>query len=108
MQILEGAANREIDVLFLVGVDPLRDLPDGALARRALENTRFKVVQSLGLGALEPFADAFLPAAAPFERDGRRHHLGGPRPATAARPATEGPGTLRSGHPRRARPGDGR
>ncbi|HEY6100793.1 MAG TPA: molybdopterin-dependent oxidoreductase, partial [Anaeromyxobacter sp.] len=70
MEILEAAARREIDVLFLVGVDPLRDLPDAALARRALENTPHKVVQALGLGALEPYTDAFLPAAAPLERDG--------------------------------------
>jgi NADH-quinone oxidoreductase subunit G len=68
--ILEAAADREIDVLFLIGVDPLRDHPDAALARRALENARFKVVQSLELGALEPYADAFLPAAASFEREG--------------------------------------
>jgi NADH-quinone oxidoreductase subunit G len=70
MEILEAAARREIDVLFLVGVDPLRDLPDAALARRALQNTPYKVVQALELGALEPYADAFLPAAAPLERDG--------------------------------------
>ena len=31
--ILEACAEREIDVLFLVGVDPLRDFPDAALAR---------------------------------------------------------------------------
>ncbi len=70
MEILEAAAEREIDVLFLIGVDPLRDVPDAALARRALQNARYKVVQSLELGALEPYADAFLPAAAPFEREG--------------------------------------
>jgi predicted molibdopterin-dependent oxidoreductase YjgC len=70
MGILDAAARREIDVVFLIGVDPLRDLPDAALARRALENVRFKVVQSLELGALEPYADAFLPAAASFEREG--------------------------------------
>jgi NADH-quinone oxidoreductase subunit G len=70
MEILRAAAERQVDVLFLVGLDPLRDLPDAALARRALENARFKVVQSLELAALEPFADAFLPAAAPVEREG--------------------------------------
>jgi NADH-quinone oxidoreductase subunit G len=69
-QILEAARDREIDVLFLIGVDPLRDVPDAALARRALENAPVKVVQSLELGALAPYADAFLPAAAWFERDG--------------------------------------
>ncbi len=68
--ILEACANREIDVLYLVGVDPLRDYPDGALARRALENVPRKMVQSLELGSLEPFADAFLPAAPFLEKEG--------------------------------------
>ncbi|GIU97331.1 MAG: NADH-quinone oxidoreductase subunit G [Actinomycetota bacterium] len=68
--ILEAAAAGELDVLFLIGIDPLTDLPDGALARRALENVPVKVVQSLELGDLEPFADAFLPAAAPVEKAG--------------------------------------
>jgi NADH-quinone oxidoreductase subunit G len=69
-EILEAAANREIDVLFLIGVDPLRDYPDAALARKALENVPRKVVQSLELGSLGRFADAFLPAAAFLEKDG--------------------------------------
>jgi NADH-quinone oxidoreductase subunit G len=68
--ILEACAAREIDVLFLVGVDPLRDYPDAALARRALENVPVKIVQSLELGSLERYADAFLPAAAFLEKDG--------------------------------------
>jgi len=69
-RILQACADREIDVLFLIGVDPLRDYPDEALVRRALENVRFKVVQSLELGSLEPYVDAFLPAAAFLEKDG--------------------------------------
>ncbi len=68
--ILRACADREIDVLFLIGVDPLRDAPDAALARRALQNVPIKVVQSLELGDLETFADAFLPAAAFIEKDG--------------------------------------
>jgi NADH-quinone oxidoreductase subunit G len=68
--ILEAAAGRELDVLFLIGLDPLRDYPDAALARRALENVPRKVVQSLELGSLAPYADAFLPAAAFLEKDG--------------------------------------
>ena len=68
--ILEGCANREIDVLYLIGVDPLRDYPDASLARRALQNVPRKIVQSLELGALGRFADAFLPAAAFLEKEG--------------------------------------
>ncbi|HEX6400626.1 MAG TPA: molybdopterin-dependent oxidoreductase, partial [Actinomycetota bacterium] len=68
--ILEACAAREVDVLYLVGVDPLTDVPDADLARRALENVPVKIVQSLELGSLEPYADAFLPAAAFLEKDG--------------------------------------
>jgi NADH-quinone oxidoreductase subunit G len=69
-QILRAAANREIDVLFLIGVDPLRDFPDAVAVRHALGNVEYKVVQSLELGSLEPFADAVLPAAGFLEKDG--------------------------------------
>ena len=68
--ILEACAAREIDVLFCVGVDPLRDIPDAALARRALQNVPHVVVQGLELGSLEPYADVFLPAAAHLEKHG--------------------------------------
>jgi NADH-quinone oxidoreductase subunit G len=68
--ILQACAERDIDVLFLIGVDPLRDYPDAALATRALQNVERTVVQSLELGTLEPYADAFLPAAAFLEKDG--------------------------------------
>jgi NADH-quinone oxidoreductase subunit G len=70
MSILEACAAREIDVLFCIGVDPLRDLPDAALARRALQNVPHVVVQGLELGSLEPYADVFLPTAAFIEREG--------------------------------------
>jgi len=69
-EILRAAANHELDVLYLVGVDPLRDAPDGALARRALQNVPTVIVQSLELGDLEPFASVFLPAASFLEREG--------------------------------------
>jgi len=68
--ILEAAARRDIDVLFLVGVDPIRDFPDAALARRALENVEYKVVQDVVAGTMAPYADAALPASAWVEREG--------------------------------------
>jgi NADH-quinone oxidoreductase subunit G len=68
--ILEAAANREIEVLFLVGVDPLRDFPDAALVRRALENVRYKVVVDVARDAMEAFADVMLPALPYLEKDG--------------------------------------
>jgi predicted molibdopterin-dependent oxidoreductase YjgC len=96
-QILQACADRELDVLFLIGVDPLRDAPDAALADRALSNAGYVVVQSLELGALEAYADAFLPAAAWAEREGtatdwegRAQHLVPVRPtAGVSRPDWE-------------------
>jgi len=69
-EILQACAERRIDVLFVIGADPIRDHPDAALARRALANVGTLVVQSLELGDLEPFASAFLPAAPAIEKEG--------------------------------------
>jgi NADH-quinone oxidoreductase subunit G len=70
MSILEACAAREVDVLFCIGVDPLRDVPDAALARHALQNVSHLVVQGLELASLEPYVDVFLPAAAFVEKEG--------------------------------------
>jgi NADH-quinone oxidoreductase subunit G len=68
--ILRAAAGRELDVLYLIGVDPLVDFPDADLARRALVNVPFLVVQDISLGEYREVADAVLPAAAFLEKDG--------------------------------------
>jgi NADH-quinone oxidoreductase subunit G len=68
--ILEAAARREIDVLFLVGTDPLTDFPDAALAERALANVRYKVVVDITADAMDIYADAMLPAEPYLEKDG--------------------------------------
>ncbi|HEX2025777.1 MAG TPA: molybdopterin-dependent oxidoreductase, partial [Actinomycetota bacterium] len=68
--ILEAAARREIEVLYLVGTDPLTDFPDADLARRALANVPFLVVQDISLGPYAEMADAVLPAAAYLEKEG--------------------------------------
>ena len=68
--ILAAAAARELDVLLLVGTDPLRDHPDVRLARRALENVRYKVVVDIAAGDLDIYADASLPGLPVVEKDG--------------------------------------
>jgi NADH-quinone oxidoreductase subunit G len=68
--ILEAAAARELDVLFLIGTDPLTDVPDRDLVDRALENVPFLVVQDISVRGYEAYADAVLPAAAFLEKDG--------------------------------------
>jgi NADH-quinone oxidoreductase subunit G len=69
-EILQACADRRVDVLFVIGADPLRDHPDAVLARRALANVGTLVVQSVELGELEPFTSFFLPAAPAVEKDG--------------------------------------
>ena len=89
--ILEACAAREVDVLFCIGVDPLRDLPDAALARRALQNVPHGscwVARARFAGALR----RCLPADGRVRRArGARDDLGGPRPAAA-------PSTSRARH----------
>jgi NADH-quinone oxidoreductase subunit G len=68
--ILEAAARRELDALYLIGVDPLSDYPDARLAGEAVVNVPFLVVQDLALGEYREVADAVLPAAAFLEKDG--------------------------------------
>src|SRR5439155_11896083 len=68
--ILRAAAARELDVLFLIGVDPLRDFPDAGLARRALENVPYKVVVDVSSDAMSIYADAMFPALPYLEKDG--------------------------------------
>ncbi len=57
-------------MLILVGTDPLRDHPDVRLARRALENVRYKVVVDIAAGDLDIYADASLPGLPVVEKDG--------------------------------------
>ncbi|HWO71057.1 MAG TPA: molybdopterin-dependent oxidoreductase, partial [Actinomycetota bacterium] len=92
--ILEAAARRELDVLFLVGVDPLRDYPDAALARRALENVPRKVVVDISAEAMAIYADAMLPAAPFLEKDG--HYTDWEGRAQRLRPVREPLGLARS------------
>jgi NADH-quinone oxidoreductase subunit G len=93
--ILRAAADRRLDTLFVIGCDPLRDFPDAALARRALENVEHTVVVDVAAHGMDAFADAMLPAAAPIEQDA---HLtdweGRPQRLHAVRPA---PGLARPG-----------
>ena len=68
--ILEAAARRELAMLYLVGVDPLVDYPDAELARAAVVNAGFLVVQDIAAGAYRQAADVILPASAFLEKKG--------------------------------------
>jgi NADH-quinone oxidoreductase subunit G len=69
--ILTDAAAGRIDVLHLIGVDPLRDAASPELARKALAKAKLVVAQDLAMNAsVAEFADVVLPAAATQERSG--------------------------------------
>ncbi len=89
-EILRPARAAQMDVLYMVGVDPLRDFPDAKLARRALDNVPYKV----GAGARARDPGAVRRRLAPGRRlygEGRPpHRLGGAGPADPPRPAAAG------------------
>lgn len=93
-EILEASARREIDVLFLIGVDPVADFPDAKLARRAVENAPFRVVQDITLKDYQLYADAALPAAAFLEKEG--HFTDWEGRGQRLRPVRNPPGLARS------------
>ncbi|MTV24388.1 NADH-quinone oxidoreductase subunit G [Nitriliruptoraceae bacterium ZYF776] len=69
--ILTDAAAGRIDVLHLIGVDPLRDAASPALARKALQRAKTVIVQDLAsTDTLVEFADVVLPATGTQERNG--------------------------------------
>jgi NADH-quinone oxidoreductase subunit G len=68
--MLNEAADGHLDVLFLLGADPISDFPDRQLATRALERASFVVAIDTFSTASTHYADVILPAAAYTERHG--------------------------------------
>lgn len=68
--ILEAAADGDVEVLFVVGADPVSDFVDPDLARRALETCEHVVVSDLFMTPTGEFADIVIPAAGWGEVDG--------------------------------------
>ena len=85
--ILAAAAAGEIDVLFLVGADPLADFPDTALAEQAIDRAGVVVALDSFSTASAKRADVVLPAAMFGEKDGTTTNLEG-RVTTVARRVT--------------------
>jgi NADH-quinone oxidoreductase subunit G len=68
--MLQAAADGQLRALYLIGVDPIRDFEDTALARAALERADTVIVQDLLETDTTRYADVVLPAAAAQERVG--------------------------------------
>jgi NADH-quinone oxidoreductase subunit G len=92
--ILEAAAAGKIDVLVLLGADPLADFPDEALALKALAGARTVIALDRFLTASASQADVVLAVAGFAEVDGTTTNLEG-RVSTVVRKITP-PGTARA------------
>ena len=68
-EILSGAIDEKIKMLYVMGSDPAQNYINPALAKQALESA-FVVVQELFLTETAQHADVVLPAASFAEKDG--------------------------------------
>jgi NADH-quinone oxidoreductase subunit G len=76
--ILAAAQAGEIDVLVLLGCDPINDVPDRELAEAGLGGARLVIsVEMLPNDSARGFADIVLAAAAPTESNGTFTNLEG-------------------------------
>ena len=75
--ILDAAASGKIECLILLGADPLGDVPDADLARRALAGARRIISIDTFLTGSSALADVVLPAAAYAEKSGTTTNLEG-------------------------------
>ncbi|MCY4273122.1 MAG: molybdopterin-dependent oxidoreductase [bacterium] len=92
--ILQAAAEGRIDVLILLGVDPLGDFPDRRLAEEALSGAGVIVASELFLNPSSARAHIVFPAAGFAERRGTHTNLEGR--ITAQRQVVTPPGTARA------------
>jgi NADH-quinone oxidoreductase subunit G len=77
LEICRTASVGQLQGLVLLGADPLTDLPDTDLGRRAVEGAGFVVAVDTFLTASSRLADVVLPAAAYAERAGTTTNIEG-------------------------------
>ena len=75
--ILNAAANGKIECLILIGADPLSDVPDADLARRAIAGARRLIAVDTFLNETSKRAHLVLPAAAYGEKLGTTTNIEG-------------------------------
>ncbi len=92
--ILKAAADGRLDVLVLLGADPLADFPDRSLARRALAGARTVISLDRFLTGSSALADIVLPVAGPTESSGTTTNLEGR--VTVLNQSVTPPGTTRT------------
>ncbi|WP_419847724.1 molybdopterin-dependent oxidoreductase [Candidatus Poriferisocius sp.] len=92
--ILKAAAGGDIDVLILLGADPLGDFPDRKVAESALSRAGTVIASDLFLHPSAAQADIVFPAAGFGERRGTHTNMEGR--ITRERQVVTSPGTARA------------
>jgi NADH-quinone oxidoreductase subunit G len=75
--ILEAGRDGKLDVLAILGANPVLRFPDRALVEAALRATPFVVVTDLFLTETAEFANLILPVCSAFEKSGTTTDLAG-------------------------------
>ncbi|HEX3465510.1 MAG TPA: molybdopterin-dependent oxidoreductase [Candidatus Elarobacter sp.] len=75
--MLEAARDGKLDVLAILGANPVLHHPDRALAEEALRAAPFVVVTEMFLTETAEFADLVLPVCSAFEKSGTTTDLAG-------------------------------
>ncbi len=70
VEIIEGAKNKDIKALYVMGENPVFNMPDGEYIKEALGSLDFLVVQDLFLSETAELADVVLPARGWTEKTG--------------------------------------
>jgi NADH-quinone oxidoreductase subunit G len=82
-EMLQAAADGELDALFIAGANPALTYPDGALVRRALRNVGFLAVSEQVMTETAHAADVVFAAASFAEKRGHVTNLEGRQQAFA-------------------------
>ncbi|GBD95627.1 MAG TPA: NADH dehydrogenase (quinone) subunit G [Nitrospirae bacterium] len=75
LEIIEGARNNDIKALYIMGENPVFNLPDGPFIKDALGSLDFLVVQDIFLTETAEIADVVLPALGWSEKSGTYTNL---------------------------------
>ncbi|RJQ44482.1 MAG: hypothetical protein C4538_10010, partial [Nitrospiraceae bacterium] len=75
LEMIDGARNGKIRSMYIMGENPLFNLPDGQYIREALQSLDFLVVQDIFLTETAEIADVVLPAMGWTEKTGAYTNL---------------------------------
>lgn len=74
-EMIEGANSGSLKALYIMGGNPLYNLPDNAFVKSSIQNLEFLVVQDIFLSETAEIADVVLPSLGWVEKEGTYTNL---------------------------------